>query len=134
MKILLDTNILVAAFTTKGICDDLLEFCLKEHTIISSQALLDELQNVFYRKFKIPKDKVEAIIDFLEGQISVVEPVSVLMTIRDKDDLKVLAAAKAAKADVIITGDKDLLVLEEFEDIPILPPREFLKFINKRKR
>jgi predicted nucleic acid-binding protein len=44
---------------------------------------------------------------------------------RDKDDLRILGLAKVEEPDYIITGDKDLLVLKQFEGIPIITPREF---------
>jgi putative PIN family toxin of toxin-antitoxin system len=49
---------------------------------------------------------------------------------RDIDDDPILATALAAKADAIVTGDQDLLVLKEFDDIPILNPRECLAMVR----
>ena len=49
---------------------------------------------------------------------------------RDADDDVVLATALAAKADIIVTGDNDLLVLKEFHGIRILPPRQFMELLS----
>src|SRR5205814_710540 len=50
-ELLLDTNVLVAAFVARGVCSDLLEHCIRHHTVISSRLLLDELGDVLTRKF-----------------------------------------------------------------------------------
>ena len=51
---------------------------------------------------------------------------------RDKNDDVVLATALAGKADVIVTGDDDLLVLKTFRGIRILSPRQFLELLDRR--
>jgi predicted nucleic acid-binding protein len=51
VKLLLDTNVLVAALVARGTCSDLLEHCVRQHVVISSQPLLDELREVLERKF-----------------------------------------------------------------------------------
>jgi predicted nucleic acid-binding protein len=50
---------------------------------------------------------------------------------RDEDDDVVLAMALAGKADVIVTGDEDLLVLKKFRGIEILSPRQFLELLDR---
>ena len=52
MRLLLDTNVLVAALVARGTCSDLLEHCVRQHIVISSQPLLDELRDVLERKFR----------------------------------------------------------------------------------
>jgi len=51
---------------------------------------------------------------------------------RDEDDVKVLGLAIASSADYIVTGDKDLLVLEHYQKIPILSPRAFSDIIHSK--
>ena len=51
---------------------------------------------------------------------------------RDKSDDVVLATALAGKADMIVIGDEDLLVLKEFRGIRILSPRQFLEILDRR--
>jgi predicted nucleic acid-binding protein len=53
---------------------------------------------------------------------------------RDSDDIKVLGLAIAANADYIVTGDKDLLVLESFQGIPILNPRSFSNVLHSGEK
>ena len=51
---------------------------------------------------------------------------------RDKDDDKILKCGIESKADFIITGDKDLLVLKEYKNIRIINPREYLEIVYER--
>jgi putative PIN family toxin of toxin-antitoxin system len=66
---------------------------------------------------------IAVIADVIEG-VGAVEPVT-----RDPDDDVVLAGAVAGRADVIVTGDEDLLVLRQHEGIPIVTPRKFLSLM-----
>jgi predicted nucleic acid-binding protein len=49
---------------------------------------------------------------------------------RDKKDLMVLGAAEAGNADIIITGDNDLLVIKSYKNIKILSPRDSMKYLK----
>jgi len=70
--------------------------------------------------------RTREIIKLLESECIKVQPASVpKKACRDPDDLMVLGTALAGEADAIVTGDKDLLVLDTFESIPILSPRAF---------
>jgi predicted nucleic acid-binding protein len=52
VTLLLDTNVIVAALIARGVCADLLEHCFREHVVVTSQPLLDELDDVLRRKFQ----------------------------------------------------------------------------------
>jgi len=65
-------------------------------------------------------------LEALADQSVVVEPIISIETCRDPDDDKFLELAVEEEADLIISGDSDLLVLHPFEGIPILPPADFL--------
>jgi uncharacterized protein len=56
VRLLLDTNVLVAAFVARGVCAGLLEHCVRHHIVISSRPLLDELGDVLTRKFSTLQD------------------------------------------------------------------------------
>ena len=60
----------------------------------------------------------------------VIPDINIENVCRDNDDNKILSCAVSANADFIITGDKDLLVLNEFNKIKILNPREYLDFVK----
>ncbi len=126
MKVVLDTNILIAAFAARGLCEAVLELCLENHEIVLSEPLLLEVEEKLRSKLRLPEGIAEEILDFLRSHSAVVEPKDVRAdACRDPDDLMVLGTAEAAGANYIVTGDQDLLSLETFGDIPNLTPRKF---------
>jgi len=65
MKLIFDTNVLIAAFATHGICHSLLEYAIENCTIVISNYIIEELQEKFLTKFKMPEEKIEKIVTFL---------------------------------------------------------------------
>ena len=77
MRLLLDTNVLVAALVARGVCADLLEHCVRTHLIISSSALLNEIRDVLSRKFHQRDADVRATVRlFSEASLSSPPPPS----------------------------------------------------------
>jgi len=127
MKILIDTNVLVAAYATHGVCNELLNHCIARHIIYTSEFVLKELGKKLLKKIKLTVQETGLIIAFLRRNCELTKEQKIPRTSRDKDDDHILAAAINAKVDCILTGDKDLLVLKSIESIPILLPGDFWK-------
>ena len=126
MRVVLDTNVLLAAFATRGLCEAVFEACLSSHEIVLSDHILGELHRHLRGKFKMPPRQVDAILALLRQQAKIVRPAKVpVSACRDSTDLAVLGTALAAEADCLVTGDRDLLELKTFHKIPILSPRAF---------
>lgn len=129
MRIVLDTNVLIAAYATRGRCYDLLEHCARKHTLVSSEILLRELEEKLTRKLKFSTAVSEELLGLLRMRVQLVDPRPLdPPACRDPDDDWVLATALAGKCQCIITGDKDLLVLNPFRSITIVPPAGFWAF------
>lgn len=125
MKVVLDTNVLLAAFGTRGLCEALFTACLEAHEVVTSEHILHELKRHLTRAFRMPAQQAEDIVAFMRESSELVEPAPVpKAACRDKDDLPVLGTAVSAHADLLVTGDRDLLALERYEGIPIVTPRE----------
>lgn len=126
MKVVLDSNVIVAAFAARGLCGALFELCLDRHTIILSDFILAEVRRAFAQKLKMPQHSISKIESYLR-EICVLSSFDKITKniCRDKDDNNVIALAVSAKADFIITGDKDLLVLKKYQSVRIVSPREF---------
>ena len=131
MKVILDTNVIVAAFATQGLCHSLFELCLERYHMIISSHILNEVNKALRKKLKIPRQTVFQIVDFLTEYCTVKEYAPLNRDVcRDKTDDQILALAKSNQVDFIITGDSDLLILKEFESIQIVSLREFWEIVK----
>ncbi len=129
MRVVLDTNVLVAAFIARGLCADLFERVIADHELVLSPHILDEFERVMTVKLGFDPTRVERASALFRrvGRIVTPEPLEEPVY-RDGDDDSVLALARASGATCLVTGDDDLLILKSFEQIPIVSPRAFLTF------
>lgn len=127
MKIVFDTNVVIAGIVAEGLCRELVELHLPAHEPVLSEPLWDELVATLERKFGLDADELpilglyRRLADWVEIE-ALAEPVC-----RDRDDDRVLATAKAGGATLVVTGDDDLLCLERWSEIEIVSPRGFLE-------
>jgi putative PIN family toxin of toxin-antitoxin system len=122
LRVCFDTNVLVSAVATRGICADLMNLVLAEHEVVLGETVLSELKRVLERKVRVPKATTAELDAFLRQRATVISasrqaPEGAL----DAADAAVLAEA-AAGADVLVTGDRQLLELPR-PPIPIVSPR-----------
>jgi len=128
VKIFIDTNVLVAAFISHGMCAELLEHCMTEHEVYTSDFVLKELRRVLTKKLHYSKqDALQACAVILSAARPVPEAKGIKPLSRDKDDNHIIAAAVSADVDCIISGDDDLLALKKVHGIPVVRPRDFWK-------
>lgn len=131
MKIVCDTNVLVAGLVAEGLCRDIVKRRFSSVQLVTSRALLDELARVLRRKFDTDPNDVP-FLEAYRDQATIVRPAALPRAVcRDHDDDKVLAAAIAGKTDLIVTGDEDLLVLGQYRGIRILSPRQFVELLDR---
>lgn len=132
MRLVLDTNVLLAAILADGLCRDLVRKRIKPHEIFTSRHLLDELAKKLRYKFgQDPKD-VPFFVAY-QTRVTLIPATHLPQRVsRDPDDDHVLAAAIAAHAEIIITGDQDLLILGKYSNIRILSPRRFLELLDRK--
>ncbi len=132
MRVVCDTNVLIAGLVADGLCRDIVKRRLLTLELFSSQALLDELAKKLREKFDLDPDELP-ILDAYRQKVVIVRPTVLPKPVcRDPDDDQVLATAIAAQAVVILTGDDDLLVLKEHQGIRILSPRQFVALLDQR--
>ena len=131
MRVVLDTNVIVAAFAARGLCAEVFEVCVSGHSIVLSEHILSETQDKLIKKVKLTKKAALAIIDYLRGIAEIVTPVRLDKSIcRDKDDVIIIGTAISGLANFIITGDEDLLILKTYKDVKIVTPRQFWSSIR----
>jgi putative PIN family toxin of toxin-antitoxin system len=130
-RVFLDTNVLVAAFATRGLCADVLRVVLAEHALLTSEAVLGELRRVLRTKLRAAPAVVAEVEALLREQTVVPAAAAALgIDVRDPSDRPILAAAIAARADVFVTGDHDLLSVARRSPIPIVDPRGFWTLVR----
>lgn len=133
MRLFLDTNVLVAAFATRGLCADVTRVVLAEHVLITGEIVLAELREVLNHRIKLPAATITDILALLRDQEVVPKPRTPSdIPVRDPDDRWILASATAGRADVLVTSDRDLLDIAGKAPLPILDPRGFWNRLSKR--
>jgi putative PIN family toxin of toxin-antitoxin system len=133
VRVFLDTNVLVAAFATRGLCADVFRLVLAEHELLVSPALIEEVTRTLTKKIRVPDQVVRETVAFLRAAGSTVEgaPDRPPIAVRDPDDVVILGEALSGGADVLVTGDKDLLVLDKLGALRILDPRGFWELVRR---
>jgi uncharacterized protein len=133
VRVFLDTNVLASAFATRGLCADVMRDVLAEHILVTGDVVLLELRRVLRAKLKVPADTVDAIEEFLREHEVVPKPRAPHeLPVRDPDDRWVLASAVEARADVLVTGDRDLLDLGKKAPLLIVDPRGFWTLLRRK--
>lgn len=131
MKVFLDTNVLAAAFATRGLCSDVMREVLENHELVTSRPILTELRRILSKKFKVPGPQCGEIVDLVGTSAIVSEPTSgASFAIDDVDDVPHLSAACNASCDVFVTGDKALWEVNAVGDMKVLSPRAFWELIS----
>ena len=131
MIVVPDTNVVVAALVANGLCRELLHRTIRLRVLATSHALLQELDLTLRRKFDVTPS-VDVFLDLFRASIRVVEPKALPAPVcRDPSDDVVLATAVAARADSIVTGDQDLLVLGSYQGVRIVSPRSLLERLDR---
>jgi len=136
LKVFADTNVLVAAFATRGLCADVIRTVLAEHELLLSDEVLEELLRVLIGKIGLPEETAEDIGAFLRSSASVAGEAAARpphVGLRDADDEAILGAARAMGADVLVTGDKDLLEAAMVPGLRIVDPRGFWLLVRQRR-
>lgn len=135
MKIVFDTNVLLAGIFSRGLCEALLDACLgsEECTVALSEHILAEFARHAVDKFGAQSGEVGGAVEFLRSQVQMVQPAPVPAgSCPDADDLPVLGTALAAQADCLVTGDKELLKLRRFRGTAIISPRALFEQIQQQ--
>jgi putative PIN family toxin of toxin-antitoxin system len=127
VKVVLDANVLLAAYGFGGTCFKVVELCLVRHDVFISEYILDEFKRHLQGKFHATEGQANTFAERFRAAAICVSPAEVAPdACPDPDDLPVLGTLQAANADCLITGDKALLRLKSFSGHLILSPRDFL--------
>jgi len=135
MKVFLDTNVLASAAATRGLCADVVRQVLASHQLFISDQVLNELESVLRSKFGVGQDLIDDFIWLLQQDSVLAQPGQLpKVKLQDKDDLLILGAAIASRAEVLVTGDKELLELGDIEGLEIVSPRQFWEKLKAQQQ
>jgi putative PIN family toxin of toxin-antitoxin system len=138
LRLVIDTNVAVSALAWRGIPYRLLSAIrarLDSIHLMSSEPLLVELADVLNRSHLakqlalIGQTPAQLVADYLQA-VELVTPTELPQVVRDPDDDHVIACALAAHADLIVSGDRDLLDLSAYQHIRIVTARQALEIIE----
>lgn len=133
LRVVLDTNVLVSAFQfPAGTAATLWDALGRgRYLLVSSPAIVREFAAILRNPFEWEEADVKRAVRLLARKASFVNPTSIPDAVPDDpddpDDNHIVACALAGRADLIVTGDKDLLRLKEYQDIPIVRTMDFVR-------
>ena len=132
LRVVIDTNVWISGIVFAGGPGRILDlFGDKQFFVVVSEELLSELRRKITQKFPLYLPDLNLLIEEIRLRAFTVELGSHTVSIsRDPDDNKVIETALIGECSYIVSGDKDLLVLENHEGIEILTPAEFLQTLN----
>ena len=135
MRVVVDCNVLISAALSKnGTAAQVIKLVENFHHLILSEKTLREFSDTILKtKFNTyfrPIDIRFAIIPRYSNKCELIVPFHRVRICRDPKDDMYLELALSGKADCIVSGDPDLQILNPFENIPIISPKEFLDRFN----
>lgn len=132
IRVVVDTNVRFSAvLTPHGTAATCIHVLRNSQTVLISRVLLEEFERTLKRKLKFTEAEISPMLLALEAESDLITTSSLIESVsRDPDDDHVLHCAVSGKADFIVTGDSDLLVLHEHRGIRIFTPVQMLAFLR----
>lgn len=133
MRVFLETNLLASALGTRGVCADLLQAVVLDHTLLWSVAVRTELERTLASAFRLPGPIISGYLDFLD-QVAETAPEAppLPLAVPDPADVPILAGAASAGAELFVTGDKALLQLVRIGSMDVVSVRQTWERLSAR--
>jgi len=126
VRVLLDTNVLVSAVATRGLCADVFRAVLAVHELVTCAKVLQEVRRILRIKFGVPEQLIAEYLELIGQEAIMAESEDLSdLPIQDKDDVEIVAAAISARAEVLVTGDHELQSPKNIGQLRIISPRAF---------
>ena len=136
MRVVFDTNIFISALAIPGSSAEkaILKIINGEDVLFTSRTLLDELLSTLAGKFSHDTEQLSRVAVNLTEMSELVKTGRRLNVLKDDPDNRVLECAVAGKADLIVTGDKEMLRLKDYNGIRIVTLKDYLEGKDGRQR
>jgi putative PIN family toxin of toxin-antitoxin system len=126
MRVLLDTNVIISAVTTRGLCEDIFRAVLADHELVTCTKVLQEVARILQTKFSVPDSLISEYLELIRQDAIMAEAKETPdIQIKDVDDIEIIGAAIAGKADVMVSGDRELQDIKHTRKLQIMSPRAF---------
>lgn len=127
MRIVIDTNVLISGVFFGGFPRKVLSSVVAgEMTACATAEIINEYEAIVHEMIDRKQGHISKnILTPLITAMEIIEPITQIEICRDPDDNKFLGCAKDSRALYIVSGDKDLLVIEKYENIQIITAKEF---------
>jgi len=132
MKIVIDSNIFVSSFFWGGYPREVYERIINgfDELYITDEIIMEIKSVMNSRKFNLNSIEIDDYIKIIEKYSKKIVSKNIPKSIsRDRNDDKILQCGIDGNVDYIVTGDKDLLVLKEYETIKIIKPKDYLEIV-----
>ena len=140
LRVVLDSVVAVSAFLTHGLTADMVSMCQENVNLYTAEEILQEIRRVLLEKphikdrFKYTSGEAKDFVNYLRNISTVVTQLPEIRVIeRDPNDDMIIACAVAASADYIISRDRDLLDLGNYQQIQIVKPENFIHILRSRE-
>ncbi len=129
MKVVFDTNVYVSAFIVPGSQGEeaLLLARRQRVALYSSVPILTETARVLRVKFHQHEEDIKAALKVISRAAVILRPTTKVTTLRDLPDNRILECALAARADLVVTGDRHMLALKTYHETAIVRLTDFLR-------
>jgi putative PIN family toxin of toxin-antitoxin system len=129
MRVVFDTNIFVSALVIPGSLAEkaILKIIEGNDTLLLSKEILDELLSILSTKFSRDREEISRVAVILSEMVEWVRPTQRIRVLRDEPDNRILECALFGKADIVVTGDKEMLGLGEYGKTKIISLRAYLE-------
>ena len=126
MKVFLDTNVIASATATRGLCADVLRTVIEFHDLVISDHLVGEVRRTLKGKFGASADLMADVVSLFR-QNTIASQAHPLrdVPLSDPADVAIVSSALNAAADILVTGDREILDLRRVGFLEILTPRQF---------
>ena len=128
MRVVFDTNIFISALAIPGSLAEkaTLKIIEGEDILLISKDIINEVLPVLSSKFSRDKEGLSHVAVILSELGELVKPTGKVSIFKDDPDKRILECALHGKADVLVTGDKEVLRLREYEQIRIMSLKEYV--------
>ncbi len=126
MKLFFDTNVIISGSITRGYSFEVIKDAIYKHEVYYTEYLLKEIKEVLLSKYSFSDSIRQATLSIMKKYFIKGKTAGIVKKIcRDSDDNQILADALANGIEFLITGDKDLLVLKEYQGMKIILPKQY---------